>query len=640
MTVAGRTDRVSAAPGVRLGTAVSLLVLGSTLASALPLQWVWWRTARQGSLQLVETLSEQIVSSVRRGWWDRVAAAEAAHGVAAAQLGPVPGADALRRALSAGLTATPVPSAISYRGRDELTVATRSATGEPLVRVTESATPMPTLQRGWHEAAADPADGRPAVVFTGKTSPDDALSIYIGLDRFARLLSDIPVGQTGGAFVVNAAGSVTVSPAQGMARALDPVIRAAAAIVRQRPADAVNIVETRRLLIDDAAYQVSFSPLEFNGWQFVVIVPEAEFFGDIERTMWRAAFGLVVLVLLLGAAAAKVGQRVLTRPVACLASDLARIERFELEDVAYRPGGLEEFDRLSAAIDRMAKGLADFGKFIPTDLVRTLLADGVRAAPGGETREMTILFADIAGFTGISERIGISVIEIVSRYLDVASRSVETHRGVVDKFIGDAVMALWGAPRPDPDQAANACRAAIDLLRSVEAAGIVDDAGNPLRIRVGIHTGTAVVGNIGSDRRLNYTAIGDSVNFASRLEGTNKLFGSSILISEATRAAAGPMIITREMAEIIVVGKDRSIRIYELIGMADTVGKPDWAHRYEAALAAYRARDFDGALQQIEAVLASRPADGPARWLRTEAEALKANPPPQDWSGVVSLHSK
>ncbi len=131
-----------------------------------------------------------------------------------------------------------------------------------------------------------------------------------------------------------------------------------------------------------AAYQVSFSPLEFDGWQFVVIVPEAEFFGDIERTMWRAALGLVVLVLLLGAARGADRPACPDPPVAALVSDLARIERFELEEITYRHGGLKEFDQLSAAIDRMAKSLADFGKFIPTDLVRMLLprASGQRLA--------------------------------------------------------------------------------------------------------------------------------------------------------------------------------------------------------------------------------------------------------------------
>ncbi len=640
MTTAGRADGGSAPRGLRLGTAVTLLVLGSTLAAALPLQWVWWHTARQASLELVEILSDQIVSSVTRGWWERVAAVEAAHGVAAAQLGQAPDKEDVRRALAAGLTATPVPSTITHRGRDHLTIAVRSRMGEARFRIEEYTTPTPALPRGWQQALEDPADGSPAVVFRGATGADNALSVYIGLDRFARLLSDIPVGLTGGAFVVTAEGLVTVRPVQGMAKALDAVVSQAAAIVRQRPSEAVNIVEKRRLVVDRAAYQVSFSPLEFNGWQFVVIVPEAEFFGDIEDTMWRTAIGLVVLVLVLGIAAVQLGQRVLSQPVAALASDLARIERFELEAIAYRPGGLEEFDHLSAAIAGMAGGLADFGKFIPTDLVRTLLADGVRAAPGGETRDMTILFADVAGFTGISERIGTAVIDIISYYFEVASRSVENNGGVVDKFIGDAVMALWGAPRRDPDQAVNACRAALALLEDVAQAEIVDDTGHPLRIRIGIHSGPAVVGNIGSARRLNYTAIGDTVNFASRLEGANKQFGSSILISEATRAAAGHAIITRELAEVIVVGKCQSIRIHELIGMADTINRPEWAQRYDAALTAFRARDFDRALELIKAVLALRPDDGPARWLEAEAAAHKVNPPPRDWNGVVSLHSK
>jgi adenylate cyclase len=356
--------------------------------------------------------------------------------------------------------------------------------------------------------------------------------------------------------------------------------------------------------------------------------------------MTRTLIGLVGLALALGALAALLAQRVLTRPVATLTSDLGRIERFELEEIAYRPGRLEEFDKLSAALARMAKGLADFGKFIPTDLVRTLLADGVRATPGGDTREMTILFADVAGFTKMSERMGTAVIDVVSRYFDVASREVEAHGGAVDKFIGDAVMALWGAPRPDRDQAANACRAALRMQESAAAAGIKDDLGAPLRIRTGINSGPAVVGNIGSERRLNYTAIGDTVNLASRLEGVNKLFGTSILISESTRAAAGDAVVTRELAEIAVAGKAESIRVHELLGMADAYATPDRAKTYGTALAAYRRRDFAQSIGILERLIADHAGDGPAGWLLAECKALIARPPPPDWRGVIILDSK
>ncbi|MFM9974296.1 MAG: adenylate/guanylate cyclase domain-containing protein, partial [Beijerinckiaceae bacterium] len=392
--------------------------------------------------------------------------------------------------------------------------------------------------------------------------------------------------------------------------------------------------------IQDAGYRLSFSPLEFNGWQLVVIVPEAEFLSGIEMTTRRALLGLIGLSLLLGLAAAALAQRVLSEPVATLTSDLAKIERFELEEISHRSSGLQEFNQLSLAMTRMASGLADFAKFIPTDLVRTLLADGVRAAPGGETRQLTVMFADVAGFTKISERMGTAVIKVISGYLDVVSGTVEANGGTVDKYIGDAVMAFWGAPRLDAQQARNACRTALAAIEAVRDSGITDDRGEPLQVRIGLHCGVAVVGNIGSSRRLNYTAIGDTVNLASRLEGVNKVFGTSILISEQTRVAAGDAFVTRELAEVSVLGRAEPVRIHELLGDSGMTQKPSFALLYEQALEAYRQRKFDAATSLAQQALQERPTDGPSAWLLSICQGLRDVPPPPAWRGVVLLDAK
>jgi adenylate cyclase len=627
---------------MRLKTAVTLFVLGGTLLAALPLQWVWWRTARQSSLQLVDALSEQITSTVRREWWDRVTAAEAAYDVAASLLGPEPNEQTVGRALGAALAATHVPSAVTFDGRETgQLVASRAPGGEFQMRKTRIAeVPRPAAAANWRDAVVNPGSDQPAIAYQGSIDAKGVLSVYIGMDRFSSLLGAIPVGRTGAAFVVDAGGGIKVAPGQGPFDGLKPVVEAAGAIVAARPPHAVNIVEARRLVIGGAAYRVSLSPLEFNGWQFAVVVPEAEFLSDIDRTTRQALLGLLGLALALGITAALLAQRILSEPVAALTGDLRKIERFELEDIPYRPGRLQEYDLLSAAIARMATGLADFAKFIPTDLVRMLLADGVRAAPGGETRQLTVMFADVAGFTKLSERMGIAVIDVISRYLDVVSRTVETRGGTVDKFIGDAVMAFWGAPRADADQARNACLAALAAIEAVRAGGITDDRGAPLRVRIGIHSGAAVVGNIGSARRLNYTAIGDTVNLASRLEGVNKVFGTSILISEATKAAAGGVFATRELAEVSVVGKAEAVRVHELLGASGAEEKPDWALEYENALQAYRQRKFAKAVRILDGVLKKRPDDGPSLWLTAMCQTCRDTPPPADWRGVAVLDVK
>jgi adenylate cyclase len=628
--------------GIRVGTAVTLLAFAGVLLVALPLQWVWWRTAEQSSVELVDALSSQIAGTVRREWWDRVVQTESAYDVAALLLDAAMDDSGKARALTAALAASQVPSAIAYDhsglGRR---FARRDAGGKAVALTTPtSAGPQaPAGPPAWREAAADPAVGGPAVVYGGALPSGGSLAVSIGLDRFSTLLGAIPVGQTGAAFVVDAAGALKAVPAIGPIAMLGQPVAAAAAVVAARPREAVNIVEARRLVVAGEGYHATYSPLEFNGWQLIVLVPEAEFLGGIERTQRRTLVGLVVLALALGMASAALAKSVLSRPLTALAADLSRIERFDLEEIPYRPGRLVEFDRLSAAIARMAKGLADFGKFIPTDLVRMLLADGVRAVPGGETRELSVMFADVAGFTNLSERMGTAVIDVVSRYLDIASRAVESTDGAVDKFIGDAVMALWGAPRPDPDQARHACLAALAIVDSLKVAGVVDDRGAPLRVRIGIHSGLAVVGNIGSTRRLNYTAIGDTVNFASRLEGANKVFGTTILISETTRIAAGPGLVTREIADIAVVGKASSVKVHELIG-AHPPEDATWLGDYAAALDAFRKGDFPAVGARLGPLLAVRPDDGPGRWLKASAERLLAEPPPADWRGVVVLDSK
>jgi adenylate cyclase len=204
------------------------------------------------------------------------------------------------------------------------------------------------------------------------------------------------------------------------------------------------------------------------------------------------------------------------------------------------------------------------------------------------------------------------------------------------------VMAFWGAPQPQADHALRCCRAALGCRSAIAASGLADDLGQPLQIRIGINSGRMLVGNIGSELRLNYTVIGDAVNVASRLEGANKSYGTQILIGEATERLARGAIVTREIDSIAVYGREEGFAVYELVGLAGEDGGEtlDWIVRYEQGLANYRARRFAAAVADFEAVLNMRGPDRPAELMRDRCRQLVESAPDVAWRPVAALTTK
>jgi adenylate cyclase len=223
---------------------------------------------------------------------------------------------------------------------------------------------------------------------------------------------------------------------------------------------------------------------------------------------------------------------------------------------------------------------------------------------------------------------GNRVVPLLAEYLDMVSRIVSAHGGTIDKFIGDAVMAFWGAPAESSSHAVDACRAALACREAILHSGLVDDTGRALRIRIGINTGDMLVGNIGSEVRLNYTVIGDTVYVASRLEGANKQYGTQIIIGEETRRLAGDHVTVRELDRLLVYGRQGELSIYELLASADgTCDKLAWVASYERGLSAYRAREFAGALRFFEDALDNRSDDKASSNMVERCRALLATQP-------------
>ena len=384
--------------------------------------------------------------------------------------------------------------------------------------------------------------------------------------------------------------------------------------------------------------------MPFPGWSLATVIPEAEFLGPVETTLRRLIIGLAAGALLAAALSAVLARSLIAAPLTRVVGEIRHVENFALDQVRRHPSRLAEIASLSGAIADMAAGLSAFRKFIPADLVRSLLRQGVEAKPGGSTQELTVMFIDIAGFTGLSERMGDRVVPLLSAYLDLTSEVIVANGGTIDKFIGDAVMAFWGAPTAQQDHALRCCRAALACRRVIECSGLADDKGQPLHIRIGINSGRMLVGNIGSELRLNYTVIGDAVNVASRLESANKHYETRILIGAETRRLIEGAMITREIDRIAVYGKTEGLGVHELLDSVEGASVDDprlaWIARYEEGLLRYRKRDFAAAIRCFEAVLLECPHDRPAELMLDRCRFLEESGTDDRWSPVQTLQSK
>ncbi|MBP1653710.1 MAG: adenylate cyclase [Bacteroidetes bacterium] len=287
-----------------------------------------------------------------------------------------------------------------------------------------------------------------------------------------------------------------------------------------------------------------------------------------------------------------------------------------------------------------------FSTYVNPSVVDELVANPRKLALGGKREELTVLFSDIEGFTTISQGMQPEeIVALLNEYLSGMSAVIFRHEGTLDKYEGDAVMAFWGAPIPQADHPMRACKAALEMQ---DAAGRLNarwkERGRPLlRTRIGINTGTMVVGNLGGEGKFDYTVIGDSVNLASRLEGANKEYGTRIMVSELTYEAVRSEILGRQIDRMAVVGRSQPVVTYELLalrGAPETAALEQFVSVYSEGLAAYFSRDWPSSLAHFDQALQLRPDDGPARIHRERVRHYLQHPPPPEWDGVFILHSK
>jgi adenylate cyclase len=284
-----------------------------------------------------------------------------------------------------------------------------------------------------------------------------------------------------------------------------------------------------------------------------------------------------------------------------------------------------------------------FMQYLSPDVVRQVIENPDLLRLGGERREITAYFSDVVGFTEISEKLSPEeVVMLLNRYLTAMTDIILAYDGTVDKYEGDAIVAFFGAPMPQPDHAVRCCNAAVDMQK--ELIGLREEwlkEGYPvMTARMGVNTGPAIIGNMGSQHRMDYTMMGDTVNTASRLEGVNKSYGTYTMISEFTCREVGDRFIVRKLDLLRVVGKTKPIEVFELVGRKGEVEQErlDIIDSYHKALQEYRNKNWEAALKLFGELIKEN--DPPSRTYYDRCMKYRKTPPPDDWDGVFVLSSK
>ena len=500
------------------------------------------------------------------------------------------------------------------------------------------------------------ADGRLLGVFT----------VDFNLNTLSRFVAELSFGRRGRVVILTPEGTVVAHPTSRVVEVTgqksegkllraedvaDPVLQSFTAAAHTSKGTA------SRLLASGAAeftfdhgnerYLGAIRRVDIDhglAWMVGAFAPEADF-TEVLRRNHLIAMAIAAVALSIGVVLTLLLARRISVPLTRLATEMEEAGAFQLTRRPPQPTIFKEVALMDEALLRMKGSLRSFSYYVPTDLVRTMLASGQEATLSGHRRELTVYFSDIAGFTAMAETMTPdALVNAMSRYLEEMTHIIAAHGGTVDKFIGDAIMAFWGAPVPVANHAVQACETAIRCQRTL--ARIRAHAATAWEraqyARIGIATGDVVVGNIGSPQRFNYTVMGDTVNLASRLEGLNKLYGTAVLVSEATYAGARDRVIGRPVDIVQVKGRSSGVKVYELLALVDE--NDDEARKAAAAaedaFESYVARDFRRAAACFESMLQHVPGDRVAALLLDRCREFIALPPPADWAGVYVATQK
>jgi len=488
-----------------------------------------------------------------------------------------------------------------------------------------------------------------------------AAAANITLESLSAFLGKLDVGKNGVAFIMDANGGMVAHPNVNkilkqdgrkvkMARADDLADEwVADAATRYLKSGETKFVFNER----GREFLASFTPFPADfekDWVMAVIVPVDDFVGRLKITNRNILF-LAILITILGMGLVSTYAGWVTRPVRKLESEIKRIQEFDLGGDLDVRAGTREILALAEAVKTMKAALQTFGRVVPKTLVREIVSTGQPVELGGQSRFLTIMFTDIQSFSAMAEREPTrQLMQHLSEHFQAITSAVNANQGTIDKFIGDSVMAFWGAPVWQEDHVYNGCLSALMAKRGLDElnAQWESEGGRRFHVRFGLHADAVLVGNVGAKERLSYSVLGDGVNVASRLEGVNKVYGTQICASHAVYKEAGERCLFRPLDMVAVQGRRGGIIVYELLATIGN-GHPDYladeqlrsfSEKSFDAFYAYQERRWDDAATLYREVQAIRPDDPVAAMFVERCRVLKADPPPADWSGVYALKSK
>ncbi len=487
-----------------------------------------------------------------------------------------------------------------------------------------------------------------------------AVGIDFKLNEINNFLKSLKIGESGIAFICDNYGHIFAHPAKAINKKI--ALKPNKSNRPRSPAEEALKSSPERLAMDEffrsKEYKfniehnseriiASFRPLseKLGGqWTLGLIVPEDDFIGSIARiheTTLLFSFWLLIIAGFLTSTLAKE----LTEPIHKAILEADRIQSLDFDGEIDLESPITEIQDMSDTMNSMKKALSAFKKYVPSEIVKELVHDKNDAKLEAQTNKITILFTDISSFSSISEEAKPQdLVDQLSEYFDSIATIIHKHNGIIDKYIGDSVMAFWGAPQPNEHQARDACLAALEIEKSVEQlnAKWISEGKKAFLTRIGINTGVSLIGNFGSSERFNYTAIGDSVNLANRLESLNKVYGSQIIVSESTEKEAGKDLIFRVLDIVAVKGRQQSVTVYHLLGTIND-NKSRILLRLSAlserALVHYLSSEWKEAEEKFQTILDHYPEDKTAKMFIERCQKLMETPQ-EHWDGVYRLTQK